>query len=129
MKYESQAFEFHVRSQLEKGGSDMSTLCGLTLASVAGGSDGPTIDAQSNSVERPASRPCTSCDSTAPSTLALKSHKADAMTAFAWHEPLPGTQLTGPTFSEPQTGVVVKTGSRLAAQLVASINSMIGDGS
>ncbi len=28
-------------------GGDMSALCGLTLASVAGGSDGPTIDAQS----------------------------------------------------------------------------------
>jgi polar amino acid transport system substrate-binding protein len=51
------------------------------------------------------------------------------MTAFAWYPPLPGTQLTGPVFSEVQTGVALKKGSPLAAQLVAAMNSMIEDGS
>jgi polar amino acid transport system substrate-binding protein len=120
---------------LKEGGqhiaSDMSALCGLTLASVAGGSDGPTIDAQSNRCQASGKPPAQLLrfNSTVNALLALKSHKADAMTAFAWYAPLPGTQLTGPTFSEVQTGVAVKKGSPLGAQLVAGINSMIEDGS
>lgn len=112
-------------------GSDMSALCGLTLASVAGGSDGATIDAQSRQCQASGKPPAQLLrfDSTVNALLALKSHKADAMTAFAWYEPLPGTQLTGPTFSEVQTGVAVKKGSPLAAQLVAGLNAMIEDGS
>jgi polar amino acid transport system substrate-binding protein len=120
---------------LEDGGKhlagQMDALCGLTVASVAGGSDGPTIDAQSRQCQS-SGKPAIQLlrfDSTVNALLALKSHKADAMTAFAWYPPLPGTQLTGPTFSEVQTGVALKKGSPLAAQLVAGINSMIEDGS
>jgi polar amino acid transport system substrate-binding protein len=112
-------------------GNDMRVLCGLTLASVAGGSDGPVIEAQSARCQASGKPPAQLLrfDSTVSALLALKSHKAEAMTAFAWYPPLPGTQLTGPTFSEVQTGVAVKKGSPLAARLVAGINSMIEDGS
>lgn len=120
---------------LEDGGKhlagEMGALCGLTVASVAGGSDGATIDAQSRQCQNSGKAPIQLLrfDSTVNALLAVKSHKADVMTAFAWYAPLPGTQLTGPTFSEVQTGVALRKGSPLGARLVAGLNAMIEDGS
>lgn len=111
--------------------NDMSALCGLTVASVAGGSDGAMLEAQSMACRKSGKPPIQLLrfDSTPSALLAVQSHKADALTAFAWCPPLPGTQLTGPSFSEVQTGVALRKGSPLSAQLIAGINSMIQDGS
>jgi len=111
-------------------GARMSDLCGLTVGSVSGGSDGPALIAQADSC-RQAGRPPVQLlryDSQGDALLALLSHKVDAMTAFSWYPPLPGTRLGGPTFSDVQTGVAVRKGSPLGPRLVTAMNALIADG-
>jgi polar amino acid transport system substrate-binding protein len=67
-------------------------------------------------------------DSQPTALLALRSHKVDAITAFSWYPALPGTQLSGPTFSRVQTGVALRKGSSLAPRLVIAMNELIADG-
>ena len=67
-------------------------------------------------------------DSQPDALLALRSHKVDAITAFSWYPALPGTQLSGPTFSHVQTGVALRKGSSLGPRLVMAMNELIADG-
>jgi polar amino acid transport system substrate-binding protein len=111
-------------------GDQMDDLCGLTVGSVAGGSDGPTLTAQAK-VCQDAGKPPVQLlryDSQPNALLALRSHKVDAITAFSWYPALPGTQLSGPTFSRVQTGVALLKGSSLAPRLVMAMNDLIADG-
>lgn len=111
-------------------GDRMGDLCGLTVGSVAGGSDGPTLAAQAKLCQD-AGKPAVQLlrfDSQPNALLALRSHKVDAMTAFSWYPALPGTQLSGPTFSRVQTGVALRKGSPLGPRLVMALNEIIADG-
>jgi polar amino acid transport system substrate-binding protein len=111
-------------------GDQMDDLCGLTVGSVAGGSDGPTLTAQAKLCQDAGKPPVQLLryDSQPNALLALRSHKVDAITAFSWYPALPGTQLSGPTFSRVQTGVVLRKGSSLAPRLVMAMNELIADG-
>jgi polar amino acid transport system substrate-binding protein len=111
-------------------GGRMADLCGLTVGTVAGGSDGPTLTAQAKLCQDAGKPPIQLLlfDSQPNALLALRSHKVDAMTAFSWYPALPGTQLSGPTFSRVQTGVALRKGSSLAPRLVTAMNELIADG-
>jgi polar amino acid transport system substrate-binding protein len=111
-------------------GDQMDDLCGLTIGSVAGGSDGPTLTAQAKLCLDAGKPPVQLLryDSQPNALLALSSHKVDAITTFSWYPALPGTQLSGPTFSRVQTGVVLHKGSSLAPRLVMAMNELIADG-
>jgi polar amino acid transport system substrate-binding protein len=111
-------------------GNQMNDLCGLTLGSVSGGSDGPTLIAQAALCQKigKSAVQLLRYDSQADALLALKSHKIDALTAFSWYPALPGTELGGPTFSNLQTGVAVRKASPLGPRLVAAMNEIIADG-
>ena len=111
-------------------GDQMDDLCGLTVGSVAGGSDGPTLTAQAKLCQDAGKPPVQLLryDSQPNALLALRSHKVDAITAFSWYPALPGTQLAGPTFSRVQTGVALRKGSSLAPRLVMAMNELIADG-
>ena len=111
-------------------GGQMDDLCGLSLGSVAGGSDGPTLTAQSKLCQDAGKPPVQLLryDSQPNALLALRSRKVSAITAFSWYPALPGTQLSGPTFSRVQTGVALRKGSSLAPRLVVAMNELIADG-
>ena len=111
-------------------GGQMDDLCGLTVGSVAGGSDGPTLTAQAKRCQDTGKPPVQLLlfDSQPNALLALRSHKVDAITAFSWYPALPGTQLSGPTFSRVQTGVALRKGSSLGPRLVTAMNELIADG-
>jgi len=111
-------------------GEQMNDLCGLTVGSVAGGSDGPTLAAQATLCQN-AGKPTVQLlryDSQSNALLALRSHKVDAITAFSWYPALPGTKLSGPTFSNVETGVALRKGSSLGPRLVKAMNEIIADG-
>ena len=111
-------------------GGQMDDLCGLTVGSVAGGSDGPPLTAQAKLCQDAGKPPVQLLlfDSQPNALLALRSHKVDAMTVFSWYPALPGTQLSGPTFSRVQTGVALRKDSALGPRLVAAMNEIIADG-
>ena len=111
-------------------GGQMDDLCGLSLGSVAGGSDGPTLTAQSKLCQDAGKPPVQLLryDSQPNALLALRSRKVSAITAFSWYPALPGTQLSGPTFSRVQTGVALRKGSSLGPRLVVAMNELIADG-
>jgi polar amino acid transport system substrate-binding protein len=111
-------------------GSQMNDLCGLTVGSVAGGSDGPALMAQAKLCQNAGKPPVQLLryDSQADALLALKSHKVDAIITFSWYPALPETRLTGPTFARVQTGAAVRKGSPLGPRLVTAMNELIADG-
>ena len=111
-------------------GEQMNDLCGLIVGSVAGGSDGPTLMAQATLCQNAGKPPVRLLryDSQPDALLALRSHKVDAITAFSWYPALPGTRLSGPTFSNVQTGVALRKGSSLGPRLVMAMNELIADG-